>query len=478
MNSSLPILITGYEAVPFYKRGGLGDVVGSLPIALRKIGVDARIVIPRYKDLKTKGREHKIGELTIVFGKKLETIGIYTLAHTATTSVPAYFLQNKNYLETILTRGRNKKIDQFAFFDLAVVGLVEWLSQHKKWLPKVIHCNDWHTALIPLIVKHNYIPIPTLLTVHNLNYQGNGSRKVLDLMHIADDRFKVLKRGDLIKDINFLGEGIVQASRVSTVSQTYAREIMSDYENDRIFKYLAYREDTGGKGAAVSGILNGIDYELWNPQKDPFIHRGYNATDWKIGKTANKKVLLKLSGLPDRLTYCFIGRMAAQKGLDLLQKATAMLLKEDVNLIFLGLGDPKIEKIVDQIAKENTKNVRAYLEYNEELAHRVYAGADFILIPSHYEPCGLIQMVAMRYGTIPIASRTGGLADSITNLKNGFLFRKNTLSAFIKAIEKSLRVSRDSKKMANMVIHAMKTDFSWENSAQLYKNLYLDMIGS
>ena len=386
MNSALKVLITGYEVAPFYKRGGLGDVLGSLPKALREINVDARVIIPYYQDIEKKYKFPKIGEYSIVFGSDIEHIGVYEGPH-------IYFLGSRKYLASINTRGRNKKIDQFAFFDLAVVEFSHFILEKKKWYPRLIHCNDWHTGFIPLMIENR---IPTLLTIHNLNYQGWGSSKVLDLLHVKDEKVKELKRGIPVTEINVLGEGILHATRVSTVSPSYAREITSGYEGDPIHLYLKRREKEG-KDHGVMGIVNGIDIDVWNPK--------YDITSWEKSKKKNKKLLLKSMGLADRPTFCFIGRMAGQKGLDILVKAIDKILqdKNAANFILLGSGIPAIEKMVNKTANKYKDCVRVDFSYNEKFAHKLYAGSDFIIIPSRYEPCGLIQMIAMRYGTLPIA---------------------------------------------------------------------------
>ena len=475
---AMPVLIVGYEAAPYYKRGGLGDVVGSLPKALREIGIDAHIVMPYYKNIETNHREKKIGQFSVVFGKKLEQVGIYSSSSTSKAKAPVYFLQNRTYLDKIFTRGKNKKIGQFAFFDLAVVEFIAWLSSSTYSVPNIVHCNDWHTGLIPLILKKKGIDVPTLLTIHNLNYQGKGSLKVLDSLHVADDEARVIKRGVPATKINLLGEGIVHATRVSTVSQTYAKEIMENYQKDSIFRFLGEREKEEGKKAQVSGILNGIDYEVWNPQKDTFLKAQYSLSNWKDGKGKNKRSFLNALRLKEKATYCFIGRMAAQKGLDLLVQVIDMLIKHDANVIVLGSGQHKIEHSIMQVARKYHEHMRVDISYDEQFAHRLYASADFILIPSHYEPCGLIQMVAMRYGALPIASRTGGLADSIEDGVNGFLFKKNSVAEFKKAIKKSFGLYNNPKAMKQMVDNAMRTDFSWKRSALLYKKLYEEIIAS
>lgn len=466
--------MTGYEIAPFYKSGGLGDVMGSLPKALKEVNVNCRVVVPYYQEIRENFKERKIGEFYIHFGDKKEEISIYE-GFFSEDRVVIYFLSNKPNLSHVKNHGRNKKIDQFAFFDLAVTHFVLWLGKHGGWDPTLIHCNDWHTALIPLILKQINLSIPTLLTIHNLSYQGWGSREVLNLLHIKEEDAKELKQNVLAREINILGEGIIHATRVSTVSKTYAQEI-SHPNNQLIYKYIQKREEKNEKDGRIIGILNGIDYNVWNPEKDGFIVQKFNLTNWFVAKAKNKEDLLKNLSLLNRPTFCFVGRMASQKGLDIIIKAIKRLVELDVNIIILGSGQPKIEKSVKKIESQYQSNIKAIFSYSEELAHKIYAGSDFILIPSHFEPCGLIQMIAMRYGTLPVASKTGGLKDSIKNNSSGFLFEKDKTRAFVKTVKRALRVYKDVSRYKIMVERAMKTDFTWRKSAIKYKKIYFSTI--
>ncbi|MBI2613490.1 MAG: glycogen synthase [Candidatus Levybacteria bacterium] len=471
----LKVLITGYEAAPFYKRGGLGDVMGSLPKALVEIGVDAKVAIPYYNDIKNKYHFEKQGEFEVIFGGRTERVSVF---FEKSVNVPFYFLENKSYLSLSKAKDKTKRMGQFAFFDLAIVEFIRWLGTHHKWHADIVHCNDWHTALIPLILDKVKLKTSTILTIHNLLYQGIGSLKVLDLLDIKDQETKVLKRGVPASEMNVLGEGIIHATRVSTVSPSYAKEIAKiEHDHNPISPFLIEREHEGlGRHGKIIGILNGIDYDIWNPAKDESIFHKFDVSNWEVGKKDNKDDLLKSLGLEDRPTFCFVGRMAAQKGLDILMKAINRISHLDINVIILGSGDPRIERSVLTVAKKFSW-VKAELAYSEDLAHKIYAGSDFIIIPSRYEPCGLIQMIAMRYGTLPIASNTGGLKDSIANGKNGLLFEKGKSIRLKKAIRHALNIQKDIIRYRKMVAAAMRKDFSWDKSAVLYKKLYGEMIG-
>lgn len=472
----MKVLITGYEVAPFFKRGGLGDVMGSLPKALNGVGVDCRIVVPYYIEIKDAVKSERIGEFFVYFGGKEEEIGVYK-THLPDSNCVVYFLSNKPVFVYGKGRGKNRRIDEFAFFSLAVARFVHYLSEHHKWTADIVHCNDWHTALIPLILKQKVkLSIPTLLTIHNLQYQGVGSLRVLDLLNMKDEETKELKAGKLVKNINVLGEGIIHATRVSTVSMSYAKEIANDYERSPIGPFLKKREeDCSKKDGRVIGILNGIDYDIWSPEKDNLLFHKYEHNGWEVGKRDNKQDLLRSLGLQDKPTFCFVGRMAIQKGLDVLIKTINRIAHLDVNVIILGSGDPRIQDNVLEIAQKFPW-VKAEMVYSEDLAHKIYAGSDFIIIPSRYEPCGLIQMIAMSYGTIPIASDTGGLRDSILNGKNGFLFKKGKSLRLKKSIEHALHRMKDKAGFKKMVECAIKTDFSWNKSAILYKKLYKEML--
>jgi len=472
----IKVLITGYEGAPFYKKGGLGDVMESLPKALEKIGIEAVTVIPYYDCIKEKYNLKKEDEFSFTFDQEDEHVSVYS-TFLPNTKVRSYFLFNGRYLASSNSNGKDKRIEQFAFFSLAVVRFIHYLSEHHKWRPDIIHCNDWHTALIPLILKHELkLKIPTLLTIHNLLYQGVGSFRILDLLNIKEEETKELKKGKPATEMNVLGEGIVHATRVSTVSVSYAKEITNDHNNSLIGPFLKKREEEHPEfGGEIIGILNGIDYDVWNPAKDDIIFHKFDVDTWEVGKKNNKEDLLRTLKLENKPTFCFVGRMAAQKGLDTLMKALGQCSSLDINMIILGSGNPKIEASILEITKK-LPWVKTEFIYSEELAHKIYAGSDFIIVPSRYEPCGLIQMIAMKYGTIPIASRTGGLQDSILNGKDGILFQKGKSKRLIRAIKRALNIYKDGNRYRKMVERAMRKDFSWDKSAILYKKLYKKML--
>lgn len=466
--------MAGYEAAPFYKKGGLGDVLGSLPTALREQGVDARVIMPFYHQVRKHFPQKKIGAMVIHFGSEDRLVKIYQGVFPE-TKTPIYFLENQRYIN--LVNVKVKKLEQFVFFDLAVCYFINWLSQRNIWQAQIVHCNDWHTALIPLILKRKLqSSIPTLLTIHNLLYQGSGSPRILDLLHMKDEETIEIKHGRPITEMNILGEGIRHASMVSTVSPEYAKEITHEHKHNVIYQYLRHREEEMGKNGAVVGILNGIDESIWNPERQVNGYKRYSSVNIHSAKQENKALLLKEYRLPDRPTFCFIGRMANQKGVDLLIRSMEHFIKLDCNVIFLGEGHYLLEAAVKRVVQEYHTQVRAHIGYSEELAHKLHAGSDFLLMPSVYEPCGLVQMVAMRYGTIPVASKTGGLIDTIEDGKTGFLFEPGSTEGLVKAVKRSLEVYKEPKLFHQMRERCMRQDFSWDKSAKEYKKLYEELI--
>lgn len=475
IHQKLNILIAGYEVAPFYKRGGLGDVLGSLPIALNTLRINTRVVMPYYNSIKKKFPQKKIASFPVVFDKKEEEV-IILKGNLPNSNVPIYFLGNPKLIGVINLR--KKDIEDFVFFDLAVAGLINWLEDQGSFIPDLVHCNDWHTALIPLLLqKRMKSKIKTLLTIHNLGYQGRGSFSALDQAGIEDEDLKILKRSRPITKLNALGEGILHANKISTVSSRYAKEISQIRKRTQIYRYFRLRERMLSRSDKLIGILNGTDTKIWNPQEDKFIPKQYGITDVSMGKKKNKEILLdELSLTLNKPTFAFIGRMATQKGIDLILKTAEELVGLGINLILLGSGLKTLEQKVQTVSQKYSNVIKAELIFTEEMAHKLYAAADFLLMPSNYEPCGLVQMIGMRYGTIPIATRTGGLMDTIDDGRTGFLFQKGSSHDQITTIKKALRAYKDPEKFEKMRKEAMKEDFSWDKSATLYKKLYESIL--
>lgn len=457
------VLFVVWELDPFIKVGGLGDVAESLPRALGSLGVDIRIVIPFYKALKLGRSKKKLASrFTLKYADKSEKVEVYEVAHPS-SKIPVYLLKNR-YLDT------PKFPDTFAFFDKAIVAMVS--EKHLDWVPEIIHCNDLHTGLVPLLLKESKAPIKTMLTIHNLTYQGKTSLDVLDRIGIHKNKCQVIQWETESRQINFLLEGITHADIITTVSPNYALEIMTE-------EYGAGLEEVlRGKEGRVFGVLNGID-----EQRKEIIH--FSQHSWEEEKKKSKKYLQKKLGLKVDESIpilSFIGRFdPKQKGIDILHKMLRTMDLKNYEFIILGKGDLGWEERFLWLDTFYPKNVSCTFVFNDKLANQIYAASDFILIPSIFEPCGLIQMIAMSYGALPIAHRTGGLTDSINNGSNGFLFSNYSAETLRETVEKAVDMwQNEKKKYQEMVENALSADFSWDKSAKeylkLYKKLYEEMI--
>jgi starch synthase len=478
----MKILFVSWELDPFFKFGGLGDVSRSLPEALKKMGTDIKNVIPCYDVLRL-GRNKKkfLGELKVLYDNKNEIVKIYEVLHPA-SGVPVYLLRNKKYLSKV------KKTDTFPFFDKAVVEMLK--GKVTGWTPDIAHCNDNHAGLIPLLIKEEKLPIKTMFTIHNLSYQGVYQIDILKKLGIDFSKCRVVNWEIKGRKINFLTEGVIHADVVTTVSPTYAKEIMQE-------EYGAGLEEVlRGKEGMVFGILNGIDVSsdnLLHGEIPPYPYLGrVKSTDeslksklknisWEEGKKLNKLYLQKKLGLKINASIPllgFIGRFdAAQKGIDLIHKMVRRNEKLYFELIILGTGNLDWEERYKWLSTFYPKNVSCNFVFDEKLAKQIYAASDFMLIPSKFEPCGLIQMIAMHYGTLPIAYKTGGLKDSIRDGINGFLFDKPASESLERKVKFAINIWKNDRPLyRKMVDGALKTDFSWNKSAAEYIALYEKLL--
>jgi len=456
----MKVLFAVWELDPFIKVGGLGDVAESLPRALSSLGIDIRIVIPFYKALKL-GRSTKklVKSFKVKYADKFEKVEIYEVAHPL-SRLPVYLLKNNKYLDD------PKFPDTFAFFDKAIVAMVT--EKHLSWIPEIIHCNDLHTSLVPLFLKENKSHIRTIFTIHNLTYQGKTSLDILTKIGLEKIKYQVVQWETEANKINFLLEGIVHADIITTVSPTYAKEILTE-------EYGAGLEDIlRAKEGRIFGVLNGID----DHRREVMCLSQHS---WEEGKKVAKKYLQKKLGLKidDSIPLLsFIGRFnPKQKGIDILHKMLRTMNLKNYEFVILGKGDLEWEERFLWLDTFYPKNVSCTFVFNDKLANQIYAASDFMLIPSKFEPCGLIQMIAMSYGAVPIAHRTGGLTDSIDNGRNGFLFNDYSAETLQETVEKAVNVWRHEKKQYHeMVENALATDFSWDKSAKEYLRLYEKLI--
>ncbi len=467
----LKVLMASAEVDPFAKAGGMADVVGSLPPALKKQGTDIRVIMPKYgfidekyfDKLSTgKCKLKKIHEnIEIPSGGKFVKINIWETSLPG-KGVKVYLIENKKYLggKDIYVNGDNAK--RFLFFSIAALYSLPAL----KFSPDIVHCHDYHTGLIPLLIEKSdftyFKNIKTVYTIHNLNYQGKTEFKTLEIANLKKKDLKLAPNKKTGK-VNFMAEGIISADIINTVSPTYSKEIMTKEYGAGLEGLLRKHKKK------LTGVVNGIDVDFFNPMKDKFIKKKFGVKSLG-GKTKNKLLLQKELGLPQDENTPIIGlvsRLVYQKGLELI---TDDMMKMDAQFVFLGTGQDKYEKLLQDLEKKYPQKVRALIKFDISLAQRIYASSDMFLMPSRYEPCGLGQMIAMRYATVPVARLTGGLADTV-DAKVGFTFRSSTARSLNISLKKAIK-TYSSKKWQRIQMNCMNKDFSWNKSAKEYLRLY------
>jgi len=469
----MKVLFCVDEAYPLYKIGGLGDVGGSLPIALYKLQVDVRIALPKHPEIDISQSDwHTIDHFNIVYKNQQLPVTVYS-GFLPGSNVPVYLFEETVYLSAH-TDASDNHADKFTVFSLCIAS---WLHQpNPSWHPSIIHLQDWHTAMVPVIIKHRY---PTsdfkyITTIHNLAYQGNTDSPILKNLGLNINDCKILSWDSIDNHINILLEGLLHSDIISTVSPTYAGEILTDEYGEKIDTILQSRK------SQIVGILNGLDYQVFDPSSDQYLDHHYSAKDVVAGKLANKHQLQQELELPqsDLPLIGFVGRVdAGQKGIALIIEALAnhQLPPPDTQLVFLGTGDPILEQQLHQQGDEY-KNCRIITRFDEPLARRIYAASDLMLIPSRYEPCGLVQMIAMRYGTLPIARKTGGLADTIIHGHDGFLFNDYSSQAMVDALSEALGSFSQPHKRQAMIDAAINKNFTWDEPAKEYVALYEHLV--
>lgn len=468
------ILFIINEAHPLYKIGGLGDVGGSLPKELKDLGEDISIVLPKHPEIKLESHQ-EVASFEIIYKDSPHTVSVVktTLPN---YSIPVYLVDEKTYL-SIHSDASDNHADKYTVFSLAISQWINSFSESDK--PDIIHLNDWHTSLVPVICTHmfNIDKIKYVITIHNLMYQGNTDTPILQNLNLSPEKCQILSMDDDDNHINILLEGLLHSDIISTVSPTYAEEILTQEYGERINQILSLRKKD------IVGILNGLNLETFNPETDPNLYTNYSAKNVIEGKKQNKILLQKELGLEqsdEKTLVGFVGRVdAGQKGVQLIIEAIQKntLINESQQFVFLGTGDPELEKQLHQ-ASSNRFNIRIITRYDEPLASKIYAASDLLLIPSKFEPCGLIQMIAMRYGTIPVARATGGLKDTIEDRKDGFLFNDYSVENMISVLQKSIAIFSDPSTKNHMIQAAMSKDFSWQESAKKYQQLYKDLLHS
>ena len=489
----IKVLFTAAELTPMAKVGGLGDVIGALPKSLKKLGLDVRIVLPKYGviDEKKYGLEKVAENIPVPFAGEGGEINIYR-AFLPMSEVPVYFIDSLKYLgqggvyieADASSGGSTKELHRFTFFARSIFEIFEPLS----FRPDILHCHDWHVGVVPFLKKYLAAKNPalekikTLLTIHNLAYQGNYNyQEVLESLGILPSEAEKYAFTSFDgQSVRYLEQAIKHADLLNTVSPNYAREILTPEYGCGLEKALEKRK------ADLSGILNGIDLERFNPEVDEEIYKKYSL-DTIEDKKENKKHLQEISSLktdPSAPILGLVGRLAEQKGIDLLAEILPSLAKEEAQLIILGTGEPKLEKIIQEAAKKYPEKISATLDFDAALAQKIYAGADMFLMPSRFEPCGLGQLIAMRYGTVPIVRATGGLADTVpeynpqTKEGAGFSFHEFKAKDFLAAIERALKMYHNKNEWLKIVKNGMAGDYSWNKSSEEYLKLYQKLLNS
>ncbi|TYQ16199.1 UNVERIFIED_CONTAM: starch synthase [Acetivibrio alkalicellulosi] len=469
------ILFASSEVDPFAKTGGLADVAASLPKALKRLGQDVRVVMPKYKNIPQEyvDKMQYVGYIYVDISWRHQFCAILMLEHDGVTY---YFLDNEHYFKRDGYYGYNDEAERFAFFCKGLIEMLPFID----FKPDIIHCNDWQTGVVSLLLnasyKHldYYKDIRTMFTIHNLKYQGVFPKEVLGEVLGVSWEYFTHEGAEFFDKVNYLKSGIVYSDIITTVSKTYAQEIKTDFFGENLNNSLIKRSED------LYGILNGIDMELNDPATDNRIYSNFDKNNLE-GKLVNKNMLQKSLGLQERIdipVISIISRMVDQKGFDLIEYVMEEILGLDIQLIILGAGDQKYEQMFKHYKEKYPNKISVNLKYDSLLAQRIYAGSDMFLMPSLFEPCGLSQMFSMRYGTIPIVRETGGLKDTVTQYNeinkkgNGFTFSRYNAHDMLYAIKQAVLFYYHRSTWMSLMHNGMSIDFSWEKSAKEYNDLF------
>ncbi|NCA92721.1 glycogen synthase GlgA [bacterium] len=471
----MKILFATSEAGPFLRTGGLGDVSAALPLALSKEKQDVRITMPLYENISCTFRQTMqfLGSKVVTLGWRQQYAGVFTYNY---EGVHYYFIDNEYYFKRGGVYGHYDDGERFAFFSKAILEIIPLID----FYPDVIHCNDWQTGLLPVMLdsfyrtESGYADIKTVLTIHNIEFQGNMDKSCIsDVFGIPAAKASIVEYNNCA---NMLKAGIEGANAVTTVSKTYAQEILHPYFAYGLENILSKRS------YKISGIINGIDTKLYDPLKDSALFSNFSVKS--IAKKApNKKGLQELVNLP-ALNMPLIGmvtRLTNQKGMDLVMEVIEEILSFDIQMVVLGTGDWKYETALTELAHRYANKLAVIINFSQDIASKIYAGSDMFLMPSKFEPCGLSQMIAMRYGSIPIVRETGGLKDTVIPFNpmelsgRGFTFKSYNAYDMLDAIRRAVATYYNKEEWSACVTNAMSADYSWKASAkeyvQLYKNL-------
>ncbi|MFB9330622.1 glycogen synthase GlgA [Paenibacillus aurantiacus] len=472
----MKLLFVTSEAVPLAKTGGLADVAGSLPKALKERGVDAGVIMPKYGSIpeSVAAQMEPLATFTVWVGWRRQYCG---LLKTEIEGVSYYLIDNEYYFRRGGLYGYEDDAERFVFFSLAVIEALHFMEK-----PEVIHCHDWQSALVPYLLRTKYghvaelASIATVFTIHNLKYQGVlGTQQLMDLVGMGEEMFG--HRGlEYHGAANIMKGALEYADKLTTVSPTYAREIQTAEYGEGLDGLLRHR------AADLSGIVNGIDTSSFDPMNDPALVTPYRNSLAK--KRRNKLALQRELGLPESESTPLIGivsRLVDQKGLDLIAAVLWQLLDEDVQLVVLGSGDPHYEGIFRHATESRPDKIKVWFGFNDSLARRIYAGSDMYLMPSLFEPCGLSQLLALRYRSVPIVRETGGLIDTVKSYEeetgegNGFSFAWYNAHDMLYTIRRAIGLYRDEKTWEQIVSNGVKEDYSWTKSAKAYTAIYQEL---
>lgn len=469
------ILMCSSEVAPFAKSGGLGDVLGALPQALAKLGHDVRVVMPKYGCIPYEYTEKMRFKFFIYvpLGWRRKYCGVFELEKDGVTY---WFIDNEYYFGDPYLYKWND-LERFAFFDKACLEILP----HMEFKPDIIHAHDWQTGMVPVLLNAYYINnefysgTKTVFTIHNLRYQGIYSMDIVADFFSLDNSYFTNDKLEFHGCANLLKGGIVYSDYVTTVSPTYAEEIKTPLGGEKLNGLLSARSNS------LFGIINGIDYTVYNPKTDPYIFEKYDKKTVLEKKKENKIRLQQQLGLPvdgEKAMIGMITRLVDQKGLDLISAAMGELMNMDIQLVVVGTGDSKYEDMFRSTAWYNPSKLSANIMFSNDLAHKVYAACDLFLMPSMFEPCGLSQLIAFAYGTIPIVRETGGLKDTVkpynkfTGEGNGFSFYPYNSSDMMCTLRMALGYFADKDVWNKLVKNAMTLDFSWKESAKKYSEMY------
>lgn len=480
----MKILFAASEAHPLVKTGGLGDVCGALPAMLKRLRHDVRLVLPAYRGIAEQaGKTAPVAELSLESAagpvRILEGRLPGTTVKLYLVDSPFHFGRPGGPYTGPDGRDWPDNAARFALFARAVVAIARGRAG-LDWLPELVHCHDWQAGLVPALLELGGRRPATVFTIHNLAYQGLFSWEIFQSLGLPWELWS-MHAMEFYGQFSFIKGGLVFADRLTTVSPTYAREIQTPEFGYGLEGLLRHR------ARHLAGILNGADYRVWDPARDPFIEQTYNARSLR-GKAADKAALQRHMGLPEKEAtplVGYIGRLVEQKGIDLILAALPEILARDVQVVVLGRGEARFEQALAEAAARHEGRLAVHLGYDEALAHRIEAGTDLFLMPSRFEPCGLNQIYSLRYGTVPVVRRTGGLADTVVDVTaetlergtaTGFQFHDPTPEALAGAVERALGFYKQPKVWRRLMLNGMRQDFSWNASARRYLALYEDAL--